>query len=950
MNKMLVALVAMVLPVVSVMAQMQMPPLPVDKDVKTGVLDNGLTYYIKYNNWPENRANFYIAQKVGSLQEEDNQRGLAHFLEHMCFNGTDNFPGNDVVEYCRSIGVEFGRDLNAYTSVEETVYNIDNVPTGRVEALDSCLLILRDWADGLTLDPEEIDKERGVIHEEWRLRTGASSRMLERNLKDLYPDSKYGERYPIGLMEVVDNFQPQELRDYYEKWYHPSNQGIIVVGNVDVDHMEAKIKELFGGMKNPENMAEIEQVDVPDNDEAIIIIDKDKEYHTSDVDVFMKHEATPRELKSTMMYPIEKYAIGAVTSMLNSRYEEAILNTDCPYVEAEVEDDNYLLAKSVDAFVLSLRPKEPQMMAEALEAAMKELYRAAEYGFTQTEYNRFKEKFMSRLEKDYSNKDKRTNKQFCMEIVRHFLDNEPLMAIEDSYQLYQQIVPVLPLEVINEAMGELVAKNDSNVVIVNFNNEAEGAYVPTQEELLAALHGAQGAELEAFVDNVKDEPLISELPQGGAILGEVTDEKFGYTTLTLSNGVHVTLKHTDYKKDEVVLSGEGGAGSTLYAPDDVNVKAFDDVIGVCGLGNFSLNELEKALAGKIANADLTMDERMMKVTGQSTPKDVETMLQMVYLYFTAINKDEAAYDNLMSRLDLQLKNRDLTPEIAFMDSLTLSMYAHNPRVEPLLAKDLPHVDYDKILQMAREGTRSATGWDFTIIGNYDEDSIRDLVCQYLGALPAGDDVAHSEREIELSKGIVDNCFLRKQETPKAIVAMVWNNTTMDYTVERALQMEMIGEVLMMEYLQKIREDASAAYTVSAAGIAALSDDGYHMYLLQAVCPMKPEKADVAIEIMSNEVTAALTAIDEEKLAKVKEAKVKNYEDNQNKNAYWSRVIRMHRLFGLDIQSEGRELIERQTVESLQEALKEFLAPNNKVTVVMLPEEEIENEETTNNAE
>lgn len=261
--------------------QAQMGPIPVDKDVRIGQLDNGLTYYIRHNNWPENRANFYIAQNVGSIQEEESQRGLAHFLEHMCFNGTDNFPGNGVIRFCESIGVEFGNDLNAFTSIDKTVYNIDNVPTTRESALDSCLLILHDWADGLTLDPEEIDKERGVIHEEWRLRTSASNRMFERNLEALYPGSKYGRRFPIGKMEVIDNFKPQELRDYYEKWYHPTNQAIVVVGDVNVDHIEAKIKELFSGIKNPENQIAVVDTEVPDNDEPIVIVDKDKEQQQS---------------------------------------------------------------------------------------------------------------------------------------------------------------------------------------------------------------------------------------------------------------------------------------------------------------------------------------------------------------------------------------------------------------------------------------------------------------------------------------------------------------------------------------------------------------------------------------------------------------------------------------------------------------------------------------------
>ena len=327
-------------------AQMQMPPIPLDSAVRIGKLDNGLTYYIRYNNWPEHRANFYIAQKVGSIQEEESQRGLAHFLEHMCFNGTDNFPGNDLIRYCESIGVQFGGDLNAYTSIDQTVYNIDNVPTTRQSALDSCLLILRDWADGLTLDPEEIDKERGVIHEEWRLRTSPSSRMFERNLEKLYPNCKYGKRYPIGLMSVIDNFKYQELRDYYEKWYHPTNQGIIVVGDIDIDHTEAMIRKLFGPITNPENTAPIVDVQVPDNAEPIVVIDKDKEFQSSDIEIIFKHDVYPDSLKQSPEYIIYEYVKDAAVTMLNDRLSEAVQKSDCPFVDANASDDNYIFAKT----------------------------------------------------------------------------------------------------------------------------------------------------------------------------------------------------------------------------------------------------------------------------------------------------------------------------------------------------------------------------------------------------------------------------------------------------------------------------------------------------------------------------------------------------------------------------------------------------------------------------
>ncbi len=932
-------LIALMLMVASVaQAQMEMPQLALDPVVRIGKLDNGLTYYIRYNNWPENRANFYIAQKVGSLQEEDSQRGLAHFLEHMCFNGTKNFPGNSIIEYCRSIGVEFGADLNAYTSIEETVYNIDNVPTNNVAALDSCLLILHDWADALLLEVEEIDKERGVIHEEWRMRNGASNRLFERNLPKLYPGSKYGERMPIGTMEVIDNFKPQELRDYYEKWYHPTNQGIIVVGDIDVDRTEAKIKEMFGGMKNPENPAPIVRVEVPDNDAPIVIVDKDKEQQRSSVNLMMKHDAFPEAMKNTAAYVAYGYTKSAAMNMLNQRYSEAAQQADCPFVGAGASDGAYMISRTKDAFSISATPKEGVSVADALKAAVIEARRAAEFGFTATEYERFKESFLSSIEKMYSNKDKRTSSDFFEECKAHFLDGEPMQSIDDTYQLYKQIVAGIPVEVINQQMKALVSDSDKNVVILNFNNEKEGAVYPTEKELLDAFHAGMNAEVTAYVDNVKNEPLIAELPQPGTIKKEVKNEKFGYTELLLSNGVTVILKKTDFKKDQVSLSGDGGAGLTQYPADDINVKLFDSVIGISGLGNFSSNELRKALAGKIANANLGMSERMMTIDGSSTPKDVETMLQMVYLYFTKINKDQASYDNMMNSLEVQLKNRDLNPDVAFRDSLTATLYNHNVRNLPLKLEDLKSVSYDRILEMAKENTASAKGWEFSILGNFDEETIRPLVCQYLGALPSAKKVKNTKRSNYMAKGKVENIFKRKQETPKATAIMVWSNDKMKYTPEGSVQIDMIGQILSMEYLKKIREDASAAYSCGASGSASIASDGYKNYVIQAYCPMKPEKAQIAMDIMNEEVMNTVNNIDADKLQKIKELMLKQYDDNQNKNGYWGQVVAMWHTHGIDIHTNGKAIIEKQTPETLKAFMKAFLKAGNQVTVAMLPEE------------
>lgn len=932
-------LIAVLLIVVCAAAKAQMGPIPVDKDVRIGKLDNGLTYYIRYNNWPENRANFYIAQNVGSIQEEESQRGLAHFLEHMCFNGTDNFPDDKVIRYCESIGVEFGGDLNAFTSIDKTVYNIDNVPTARVEALDSCLLILHDWADGLTLASEEIDKERGVIHEEWRLRTSASSRMLERNLEALYPGSKYGRRYPIGTMEVIDNFKYDELRNYYEKWYHPTNQAIIVVGDIDVDRTEAKIKELFSGIKEPENAIAVVDEQVPDNDEPIVIIDKDKEYTTSGVELMIKSDPMPTEMKSDMTYMLMKYMIGAATSMLSDRLDEAALKADCPFTQAGVGYGEYIFSRTKDAFDVDVMPKDPSQIEAALKAALVEVRKAAEYGFTQTEYDRFKENYLSRLEKIYSNKDKRTSASFCREYWQHYLDHEPIPSLDDEYNTMKQIVPMLPLDGVNALMKEMFPQDNKNMVIINFNNEKEGAVYPTKESLLQAVEDARTAEVEAFVDNVKNEPLITKLPKAGKVKKVETNEKFGYKELTLSNGVKVVMKQTDFKKDQVSLSGSGVGGTTLYnnPKDFTNLQMFDAVIGTCGLGNFTSNELSKALAGKIANADLSMNERYTMISGQSTPKDVETMLQMTYLYFTNIKKDEDSFKTLMSNLETQLKNRDLNPDVAFSDSVKATIYNHNPRVAPITIDRLPEINEDRILEIAKERTASAQGWEFQIIGNYDEETIIPLICQYLGSLPTKKKNVSSPRIQKIATGDINNTFTRKQETPKSTAIMVWSNPEMAYTAEGDVQVDMVGQILSMEYLKKIREDAGAAYSCGASGAAEIARDGYHIYVLEAYCPMKPEFKDVALQIMRDEVANAAENIDAEKLAKVKELMLKHYDDNQKQNAYWANVINMYRWHGMDIQTDGRQIIERQTVDTLKAFMKEFLKPGNRIQVVMLPE-------------
>ena len=481
--------------------EMQLPPIPVDPAVRIGKLDNGLTYYIRHNEYPEHVANFYIAQRVGSINEDESQRGLAHFLEHMAFNGSEHFKGNGIIEFCRSLGVEFGSDLNAYTSIDQTVYRVCNVPTKRATALDSCLLILKDWSNGLALEPEEIDKERDVVHNEWRLGEGPSQRMLQRALPKTYPGSKYGERLPIGLMSVIDSFKPQTLRAYYHKWYRPDNQAIIVVGDIDVDHMEAKIKELFAGIKVDPNAPKVVPELVPDNKEAIYVYEKDKEMQMANVWVMMKHEATK----------------------------------PCPFFQGFADDANYLLSRTKDCFELIGIPKEGKEM-ETLQILYREAKRAREFGFTATEYARAKADYLSNLEKQYTNRDKRKNDEFGNAYRDHYLDNEPIPPLDVLYQTMQQIVPNIPVQAINQMLPELISPTDSNLVVMIMAQDKEGKVHPTEKDMIAAVAAARAEKLEAYVDNVKDEPLLDVATiKKGKITKETENKTFGYKELTLSN-------------------------------------------------------------------------------------------------------------------------------------------------------------------------------------------------------------------------------------------------------------------------------------------------------------------------------------------------------------------------------------------------------------------------------
>lgn len=923
--------------VAGIASAQQLGPIPVNKNVRQGKLSNGLTYYLLHNEWPENVVNFYIAQRVGSIQENDDQRGLAHFLEHMAFNGSEHFPDSTLLEFTRSIGVEFGSNLNAFTSIDRTVYRISDVPTTRQSALDSCLLILKDWSNGLTLEDKEIDKERGVIHQEWQMGQSPVMRIYDRVLPKFYPGSKYGERLPIGLMSIVDNFKYQVLRDYYKKWYRPDNQCIIIVGDIDVDHFESEIKRLWNGVVVPANAAQVVAEQVPDTKDPIYVVDKDKEMQYSSIGIAMKHDAIPHEDKTDISYLIDSYAKQMISMMLNQRYSELAQKADCPFTRAYGYDGNFILSNTKDAFQLGGSAKEGKDL-EAFAAIYREALRARQYGFTPGEFERMKAEFLSQLESQYTNRNKIRNAQYGDELTDYYLDNEPIPGKEEEYQIMKSLIemPALNVDVINMYAKELISDKDSNFVAYIFAQEKPGKVYPTEASMAKTINAVRAEKIEPYVDNVKNEPLLDEtkLPKAGKITGEKENKQFGYKELTLSNGARVILKKTDFKDNEVQFQAMAKGGSGSYGKADYsNLALFDAVIGSSGLGNFSNQELTKALYGKQAGINVGLGGYYQYLSGYCVPKDIETMLQLAYLNFTSVSKDQEAYNALMSQLELALKNKDLSPEAVFSDSLTNTIYGHNPRRAPLTVNTLKGLNYDRILQIWKERFASPGQFVYYFVGNFDEAALRPLLEKYIACLPSG----KAENWVEtpgLANGINVNKFTRKSETPKAIAFELWHQP-MAYNVENSVLVDAASQVLSMVYLKDIREDNGAAYSVSASGGLSRRGDKA-VAAIQAYCPMDPNKAELALKLLVEGMKNNTVKVDADKVQKVKDFMLKQADQDFKTNGHWMNVIDEYNWTGVDLHTGYKAAIESLTPAKIAAFLKGLVAAGNRSEVVMTP--------------
>ncbi len=915
----------------------ELPPIPVDKAVRVGKLDNGLTYYIRHNDYPEHVANFYIAQKVGSVQENDDQRGLAHLLEHMAFNGSDHFKDNMLQEYLQSIGVEYGRNLNAYTSTDQTVYFITDVSTARESALDSCMLILKDWSNGITLSAEAIDQERDVVHNEYRMRITGTQKILEKKLPELYPGSKYGERFPIGLMEVIDGCSPETLRAYYRKWYRPDNQGIIIVGDIDVDRTEQKVKELFGGIKVPANAAQVVPVEVPDNNEGIYVIGKDKEQRLPMFLVAMKHDPTPDSLKNNILYMVTDYGYAVITHMLNERLTELTQNPESPLQSASVDHGSYLVSRTKDAFMLTVVPKEGREL-EGLQAALRELKRVKDFGFTATEYERAKSEYLSQLETVYNNRDKHHNNNYCQQYVENFINSEPIPSIEDEYMLMNQLAGSLPLELSNQLAKEIICDNDTNFVALALLQDKEGAKYFTEAEMKNAVAQVRQEQLEAYVDNVKQEPLMTELPQKGSIVSEKDNATLGFKELKLSNGAKVLYKKTDFNADQIVMRANSYGGEALFGDEDTdNMQLASMILSQSALGSFMQTDLQKAMAGKQVATSFSIGNNRHGLTAQTTPKDLETMMQLVYLDFTSVNKDEKAVKTLIDGVAMQLQNIHLSSPTVFEDSVMSTLYGNNPHFRIPSADAVRGISYDRVLEIGRKLYGNAANFTFIFVGNFDEPTLRGYIEQYIASLPSTGKAEFKNLEMRtFVNGTRTNSFEKEMENPQAQANEIWRSKPVKYSLQNSILADVCGRVLEMTYNREIRERMSAAYHAGAE--SEVDNDGPKTYIMiKGTAMLNPDKAMEAIPEFQKGMDATIASPNLDDLAKVKQILLNQADVNAKTNSYWLGILNQWDRYGLDMHTNYKATVESITAQSVSNFLKKVITKSgNHITVTMMP--------------
>ncbi len=918
--------------------QGQIPTLPLDSEIRTGVLDNGLTYYVRHNATPKGQADFYIAQKVGSILEEDNQRGLAHFLEHMCFNGTENFPGKGIINWLESKGVKFGENLNAYTGVDETVYNISNVPCTSTSVQDSCLLILHDWSCALTLDPAEIDAERGVIHEEWRRSMAGEMRVIEQLLPTIYPDSRYGERLPIGTMEVVDNFPPQAIIDYYHTWYRPDQQGIIVVGDIDPEYIETKIKEIFSPIPMPENAKEREYFLVDETPGTIFAIGSDKEVTSANIEIIFKTDAMklPREYRNTDAYFATEYMRKMITSMLNARLADIGNKPDTEYARARVMIGDFFLAKTMGALDLDVIAKDTDVIP-AFQQAYRELLRAARGGFTVGEYDRARAEFLSGIEKAYNERDHRPNEDFSRSIVRTFIDNVPMTDMETFKAKYDQFAQLLTVEQINTILPQMITED--NRIVLALIPDAEGYTLPTEEALAAAIEAIEEEDIEPYKDEMRTDPLIPSLPAPGTIKSTSTNAEWDATEYTLSNGARVLVKKTAFKPGEITFHAialgnglatldEANAASVKYLPIALMNEAYYD---------YSNSDLKKYLQGKQIEIGFSTDAYTRNIEGTTTAKDLPTTMELIYSLFTGFNLKEDEFEARRSAMAGIMANQATDPQYIFQKSF-MSVLFSSPLRQALTVEDIKAADRNIIIETIKNMTANAADYLFVFTGDIDTDTFIPLMEQYIATIPgnpATATTAYTTSEgFEFPKGTETNNFSTPMETPQSWILILLTGKE-PYSTENKLMVDIAAQVLSKSLLNKVREEMGATYSIGAAGM--LTRTGSDNVLFQIAFPMRPEMKDEALAAIKEIVWALPETLSAEDITPAIEFMQKDIKEKLEKNEEWSESITAASINGVNTFLTTEEALKTITPEKVRALMKDIISQGNYRTIILDPE-------------
>lgn len=907
-----------------------------DNTIRKGILPNGMTYYIRHNAQTKGVADFYIAQKVGSILEEKRQRGLAHFLEHMAFNGTKHFPGNTlqpgIVAWCESVGIKFGANLNAYTSVDQTVYNISAAPVTREGVIDSCLLILNDWSHELLLTDKEIDKERGVIEEEWRTRRSgmAMQRLSEQAMPVIYAGTKYSDCMPIGNIDIVRTFPYNDLRDYYSKWYRPDLQAIIVVGDINEDKIEEKIKKLFAKIPLPQNPAHRIYYPIGNNEKMILYTATDKEQPTVNFTLYMKRDVTPKQERNTIQNYADDYKTNILRMAINDRLEELSRTKNAPFISASVRSGNFFLASTKDAFELSGVLKEGKAL-EAIQLLVGEVERARANGITIDELKRGKAEMLSYAENDYNDRSNRRNGEFVEQCVQNFLEETPIIEPEKELEIVRKLDKTVTIDDVN-ALAKTIITNQNQVVTM-FGPDKNTFKMPTNSSIENAILKAQKQHYTPYkTQNTLTERLITKLPKPGSIISERT-YKYGYTEFTLSNGLKVYVRPTNFEPDEVNLKLFSLGGKNIYPDSEMpNLTYLMAGATIGGVAQYNDLTLEKMLAGKTATVTPFIDNDTRGMAGTSNVKDTKTLLELVYLYFTQPRKDPQAFKNLMEQQQEFLTNAHVNPMLAYNDTLHKVAYATN-RMASMNKEQLKRVNYNRIMHIYKELFANAANFKLILTGNININKLRPLLCQYIATLPSNNaKETIGTYEPKLVDGKKTYIFHKKQTTPTAITTIVIKGK-MEYNNRNELLMDAIGQLLRIVYTEKVREDKGGTYSVQVSGD--LQHHPNNEALLRIAFQTDPQKYNSLIPIVYKELEKMATeGPSQQDLDKVKAYELKVYNQVLRMNNYWEYVLYTDLYNGIDVDTDFRYIVENMTCDDIRTTLRNLLNQNNCIEVTM----------------